>query len=290
MNFAERNGFENEKGLQIKEIDEALRNRLFSLFIKFLSAQNVVDKHNSIEYIMDRLGYISLNNEYMETALNERFMRKLTECKWYDPYTILELFIIEQTRTLECSSCNIEYSEDYCSNSSFVKFFPVAINRILEQEKSAYRLIDGIFVPITNDSEIKSIEECIKESFAPAGIHLKKALEKYSDRESPDYENSIKESISAVESVCCKITGLSGKSVTLGKTLKKLKDNGIEIHGALESAFSQLYGYTSDADGIRHGGIDFTNAPAEDAKYMLVSCSAFINYLKEKYSKLGGQA
>ena len=43
---------------------------------------------------------------------------------------------------------------------------------------------------------------------------------------------------------------------------------------------------TSDSDGIRHGGIDFTNAPAEDAKYMLVSCSAFINYLIEKQSKI----
>ena len=43
---------------------------------------------------------------------------------------------------------------------------------------------------------------------------------------------------------------------------------------------------TSDSDGIRHGGIDFTNAPAEDAKYMLVSCSACINYLIENQSKI----
>ena len=35
----------------------------------------------------------------------------------------------------------------------------------------------------------------------------------------------------------------------------------------MESGFSSLYGYTSDQDGIRHGGIDFKNAPAEDAKY-----------------------
>jgi len=45
-------------------------------------------------------------------------------------------------------------------------------------------------------------------------------------------------------------------------------------------------GYTSDENGIRHGGIDFTNAPAEDAKYMLVSCSSFVNYLIEKWSKV----
>lgn len=90
----------------------------------------------------------------------------------------------------------------------------------------------------------------------------------YADRQKPDYENSIKESISAVEAICCIITGETGSQATLGKTLKRLEDHGVTIHPSMGQAFSKLYGYTSDADGIRHGGIDFTNAPAEDAKYM----------------------
>ena len=85
--------------------------------------------------------------------------------------------------------------------------------------------------------------------------------------------------------MCCIITGMTGANATLGAALKKLKDSGVIIHGALEKAFSSLYGYTSDEEGIRHGGIDFSKAPEEDARYMLVSCSAFVNYLKDKYSK-----
>lgn len=85
--------------------------------------------------------------------------------------------------------------------------------------------------------------------------------------------------------MCCIITNETGSQATLGKTIRKLKEKGIHIHSAMESAFSSLYGYTSDEAGIRHGGIDFTNAPAEDAKYMLISCSAFINYLVEKWAK-----
>lgn len=54
----------------------------------------------------------------------------------------------------------------------------------------------------------------------------------------------------------------------------------------MERAFSNLYVYTSDENGIRHGRIDFTNAPEEDAKYMLLSCSAFVNYLIAKMSKI----
>lgn len=85
--------------------------------------------------------------------------------------------------------------------------------------------------------------------------------------------------------MCCIITNETGSQATLGKTIRKLKEKGIHIHSAMESAFSSLYGYTSDEAGIRHGGIDFTNAPAEYAKYMLISCSAFINYLVEKWAK-----
>lgn len=85
--------------------------------------------------------------------------------------------------------------------------------------------------------------------------------------------------------MCCIITGMKGSQSTLGKTLKKLTTSGVHIHPALVNAFESIYGYTSDEDGIRHGSIDFSNAPSEDAKYMLISCSAFINYLIEKYNK-----
>lgn len=159
-------------------------------------------------------------------------------------------------------------------------------NELLEQEKAGYRIVAGEVAPITNKSEIESIEQATKTPYVSVNQHIKKALAFYADIKNPDYENSVKESISAVEAMCCIITGMSGANATLGKALKKLKENGVHIHSAMESAFSALYGYTSDENGIRHGGIDFTNVPSEDAKYMLVSCSAFVNYLIEKWSKV----
>ena len=112
-------------------------------------------------------------------------------------------------------------------------------------------------------------------------MHLNKALALYSDRVNPDYNNSVKESISAVEAMCCIIIGNSGKP-TLGNALKKLEEKGVHIHPSQKIAFEKLYGYASNEAGIRHGNIDFVNVPAEDAKFMLIACSAFINYLKEK--------
>ena len=57
----------------------------------------------------------------------------------------------------------------------------------------------------------------------------------------------------------------------------------------LKEAFQRLYQYTSSAEGIRHaiGLMEEPNLNYEDAKFMLVSCSAFINYLMSKASKAG---
>ena len=53
------------------------------------------------------------------------------------------------------------------------------------------------------------------------------------------------------------------------------------MHQALEGAFSKLYRYTSDESGIRHalmeGGREVT---FDEAKFMLVTCSAFINNVR----------
>ena len=65
---------------------------------------------------------------------------------------------------------------------------------------------------------------------------------------------------------------------------------GLRRSSCIPAAEYALYGYASDENGIRHGGIGFTNAAPGDAKYMLVSCSAFVNYLIEKWSRTNPSA
>ena len=162
------------------------------------------------------------------------------------------------------------------------------INMVFEREYVGYRMIDGKITPIADENEKESIEEACENKFEGTKAHISKALGFISDREQPDYKNSVKESISAVESVCSIIVG--DESASLGKALKRLKDNGVNIHPTLEVAFSKLYGYTSDEGGIRHAeGMTESEVTFEDAKFMLVSCSAFVNYLTANYGKIGGE-
>lgn len=215
--------------------------------------------------IADQLGFIISSLAKGQTSQDLPRNYLLEGSTWYEVYNFIEIH-------LSCLPSNKmqERSSQY--------------NKLLESEKSGYRIINGEVVPITNENEIQAIESACCTPLDPVNQHIQKALSLYADLDAPDYENSVKESISAVEAMCCTISGLSGPNATLGRAIKKLKENGVQIHSAMESAFSSLYGYASDQCGIRHGGIDFKEVPPEDAKYMLVSCSAFINYLIEKWS------
>jgi hypothetical protein len=119
-------------------------------------------------------------------------------------------------------------------------------------------------------------------------IHLENAVRLMSQKTSPDYRNSIKDSISAVEAICRAVT--NDKNATLGQALDKIEEQGkIKLQGALKRAFDSLYGYTSGSEGIRHalGLLEEPNLSLEEAKFMLVCCSAFVNYLVTKASKTG---
>jgi hypothetical protein len=194
----------------------------------------------------------------------------LLKKEWHFVYDFIEIYLNNEAEISKSNANNI------------AKEF----NSVLEQEKSGYRVIKRLVVPITNKQELKSIESSFKTKYESVNTHMTKALTLYSRRTNPDYENSIKESISAIEALCCVIT--NNNKATLGDALKKMDEHGLKLHGALKAALNQLYGYTSDQNGIRHAGIDFKGASSEDAKYMLVSCSGFVNYIIEKWEKSQG--
>jgi hypothetical protein len=54
----------------------------------------------------------------------------------------------------------------------------------------------------------------------------------------------------------------------------------IGLHDEQVEGFKHLYWWTSDDDsGIRHARRDNSEPTLDDARYMLVTCSAFANYV-----------
>jgi hypothetical protein len=167
----------------------------------------------------------------------------------------------------------IEFSSTY--HESFIGI----TNNFLKKEMSAYRFVDKKLVEINSKEEVIEIQNAIKnaDKFKSVKTHLQQSLSLLADRKNPDYRNSIKESISAVESLA-KIIVKDNKT-TLGQALKEIEKKH-QIPSSLKSAFSSLYGYTSDQSGIRHSLLENNvNVDVDEARFMLIACSAFVNYL-----------
>lgn len=252
-------------------MDEALRNRLWNTlekhYIRPMLKWNEVER--GMRDVMVEFYDIYLKKKtdtapYFYESIRAELRTFVTNEGWSTVYDFLEFLVahfpFEQTNGAFMEECNV----------------------VLESELSAYRFVGGQITPVTSKEEISAIEEALETPFKTVNDHIGTALKLMADKKSPDYRNSIKESISAVEAICRLIT--NKKKVTLGQALKVVKAK-VSLHGALEEAFSHLYGYTSTAEGIRHSLLDESTLSFEDAKFMLVSCSAFISYLVSKASK-----
>jgi hypothetical protein len=281
MKFSDRIGITQVKNtIQLNSMDTDLRNGLWNcLKIGF------INKMDSTTYDYVRLsplrGFINglwfsyykepIDNIPSQISKVKEFIKqRFFQYEWYEVYNFIE-FVIENTS--ESISAGLIDS----------------INMILKRELSGYRLVSNEFTPITDEEQMSEIQKAIDNSESSSelkgvNIHLKAALHKLSDKANPDYRNSIKESISAIESLSQTISG--DKKAELGKALKLIKDK-VGLHSALEQGFIKIYGYTSDGDGIRHSLSEESTLDLEDAIYMLISCSAFINYLITKANKAG---
>ena len=161
--------------------------------------------------------------------------------------------------------------------------FAKNLNSEFERLNYGYRIINNLVTPITAKEEVESIEEAIDNAKDNIKEHLNRALIHLADKEKPDYRNSIKESISAVGVLCREMTGEND----LGKALSALEKKQGLLHPQLKAAFNNLYNYVNEKQsGIRHELMDEngTYVPSyHEAKFMLVSCSAFINYINGKF-------
>ena len=277
MIFSERMGFKSViKSIQIESIDDDLRNTLWSLLtnhywnkLRNARGQENYIKPSNLEELFGALWidyfkwptdtiprfFKGSGNSYGFNILRNYFFN----AEWYQVYDLVEFISIRGPKNYRSgfmSQCNV----------------------YLEKENSGYRFVDGKIIEISSSEEISEIEKAIEKSTPYYGVkqHLETSITLLSDKENPDYRNSIKESISAVETLCKKVTG--HEKATLDDTLKILGEQGV-VHPALKKAFSSLYGYASDADGIRHALMKKSNVTNSDARFMLISCSAFINYV-----------
>jgi len=274
MRFSQRKGITSVRvEIQRESMDGSLRNKLWSVIVShfigedYRSSKAHFLKESSLVLVLRGLwvDFLELPIDTLPSTWNkvgETMRERFFKWKWHEVYDFIEALAQRLT-------------------GSHKQLFISTVNSILENEMSAYRFVGDEIGEITSATEIETIESAITDTqeLLAVNAHLREALAKLTDRANPDYRNSIKESISAVEAICQLIT--KDKKAPLGEAIKKMREIGVGLHPALEKAWISLYGYTSNEGGIRHALSDLPQVTFGTAKYMLVSCSAFVNYLLE---------
>jgi len=286
MSFSSKYGYKKLRDeFQVDSMDDALRNSIWNAIQKLLK-RTITNIESTIicdffkEPIELKIYNWSLDTETEEKERIVNIQQKFYKLKWYEVYDFIE-FIAD----IDILNKKNKHND----NVELLKEFKSSINIYLEREMSTYRLIENSIVRITNENEISSIEKALSikgKKFEYIEVHFSSSLSLLSNRKNPDYRNSIKESISAVEACCRILTGTK----TLGDALDKFDKSGIIIDNQLKAGFEKIYSYTNGkSTGIRHALMDAGNEPDfDDAMFMLVSCSAFVNYIISKNKKITG--
>lgn len=209
-------------------------------------------------------GYVGDNNDAFQRILLDK------NVAWFKKLDIIE-FAIDYMESNYTDKERLEIKDK----------FIVDLNSSFEKLHYGYRIVNGIITDIITPSEVEEVETALDESEDVVSQHLNQALVLSSDKLDPDYRNSIKEAVTAVEALLRSETGES----TFGKAYSELKKK-VAIHPRLQEAIQKVYDYTNQEDtGIRHSKLKGDESAVPDAsecRFMIITCSAIINYLSSK--------
>ncbi|MFE6863460.1 AbiJ-NTD4 domain-containing protein [Nocardia sp. NPDC057668] len=257
--FSERHGLVPVRTVvQIESMDDALRTQLWNVTYAYFFEPEYAVSPGFTEFYAIWTALMGRDwDQFPGGGVDREIKNWIKKREWYEVYDLLEE-LVRVGKRLSLGMVDV-------------------FNNVLEMYKAGYRLLNEQVVPIADSPELSEIEGALAAGSKPVAHHLETALNLLADREKPDYPNSIKESISAVEAFLVPITGKN----TLGAALGQLKKTDNFAHPALLDAWSKLYGWTSDENGIRHGGVAVPTERITQvlARYMLISCSAFINLM-----------
>ena len=264
--FSERHGYRPDRSqvFQFEEMDDRLRNTIWNFLGEYFFT-DAFERHaeriisgvwiNAIGKPFDELLMFGrLETEYAREVVSNWYFK----AAWHEIYDVLE-YVLRNTSSK---------SDQHMANA------------ILSREGAAYRFIGGVIAPITNEDELAEVEDALQRTgpFDAASQHIKQAVNHISDRGNPDVRNAIKEAISAVESAVKVASG--NPQADIEKGLKKLG-----LHSQLEQAWKNMYNWTSDEGGVRHGKEEISQVGLPEARYMVVASSAFVNYLIAKHAE-----
>jgi hypothetical protein len=278
MSFAVRMGFEVQNPLGLEEMSEKLSTSLWNILFSYFFGYDHMIRTGRLK---EQISYQELSSKIFSILWTECMHRKVNKIAGPATYKLLELEEYWESCQPYQKYGIIEFlaSLEYPSKKNYIE----ECNDCLKKMGSPYQFADVLLVQITNELELTEVGQALHHPKAPVQEHMKQAVQLFSDRENPDYRNAVKEAILAVGTICRDQTN----EKDLRKALDKMINKGVVINNQLKEAFQKLYDYTNGPDGIRHELLENAQTVGfEEAKFMIVACSAFVNYITAKQAAM----
>ncbi|MYE00058.1 MAG: hypothetical protein F4Y03_02100 [Alphaproteobacteria bacterium] len=283
LTFSQRHGYEPlPEPMRLEEISDGLRQEIWGLikevlYEKRLPLQAVTFRQPT------RYGF-----HQKDFLFFQRILGKVTGT--FDPNSSYEAIYEHLHHTIQSGPFNkvLDLLLVLINDRRGLEEIVDALEEAFERYAAAYRLDTSEkpyqFVPQASKQQGEATRQAI-ETVHEGGIegaasHLRQAVDHINAHQ---YADAVADSIHAVVSVARAIDPKANKD--LGPALISLENAGLLKHSALKRAFTALYGYTSDEEGIRKALVysDAADVGLDEAVFMLGACASFAAYLTQKH-------
>ena len=272
LTFSQRHGLlPIPQRLKSRELSPSARNAIWNVLCRNAS----IDSGDLVFQIGQRPWFhilLSLHEDLFHGRIDqfrpEEMWRRLDSLiakgRYNDVFDVIEAML----RHRDCPR-KLAYSMANCFEKSHLAYF-LSLENV------------PTVMPACTEKAATAITQALRDvhqaGLSAAIRHLEMASERINGN---DHAGAIRESIHAVESVARSLD--PGASTTLAPALSAL-ENRRSLHPAFKKALSQLYGYTSDEQGIRHALIDKQSPDVgpDEATFMFGACAVFCGYLARR--------
>ena len=263
--FSQRIGARPSPRSGLEEASPELRTALWNVLHKPAFPNEDEHRQRAVAHaraLWNHLGWRTDQVPLLPHQMRESLATEWFSCRWPEFFDLIEF----TARTLATSVSPVRQ-----------QWFEM-LNRILESKGCAYRFIAERLVPLTNSTEAIEVVRGAESAIPDVGVHIREAAKLLPPNAGANPRNSIRESIAAVEAALRHLNG--NPTATLSEGLAVFEDKHGPLHPSLRQGLAVLYAYTADESGVRHALIEESDGvTGDDARFMLVTCSAFTNYL-----------
>ena len=277
LTFSHAQGYDELPGpLKLEELPPEARTRIWNMFYMFIEATQKSYRGERMVAGEWQLILKAKHVSYDNLPLDE----------WDDSFEHHRRRLRHSIETLKFNQV-FDLIQFVLRHQECPQLFIAAMKRVFASSQLAYTIDETTpptIIPAVTDAEgntiIESLQTLRRAGLDGSASHLREASACINRS---DWAGSIRESIHAVESVARRLDPKASK--TLAPALASLERRE-GLHPTLSGAFTKLYGYTSNEQGIRHALLNQpgANVGMEEAAFMLGACASFASYLWRKHT------